>query len=47
LNWWDDDGSDPNAHKHEDTEPDEVKDHPEYKKLVNRFLGGLFKDENL
>jgi hypothetical protein len=47
MNWWDDDGSDPNAKKHEDTEPDEIKDHPEYKKLVNRFLGGLFKDENL
>lgn len=46
MNWWDDDGTH-GGEKHEDTEPDEIKDHPEYKKLVNRFLGGLFKDENL
>ena len=46
VNWWDDNGGDPDA-KQEDSEPDEIKDHPEYKKLVNRFLGGLFKDAGL
>jgi hypothetical protein len=47
LNWWDEDGSHGSETHHEDNEPDEIKDHPEYKKLVNRFLGGLFKDESL
>jgi len=30
-----------------DDTPFEVKSHPEYKKLTERFLGGLFKDKNL
>lgn len=53
VNWWDWSGSRwasgiPNQPvKLKDDTPDEIKSHPDYKKLVGRFLGGLFSDKAL
>ena len=33
--------------KPKDDTPDWIKEHPDYKKLVDRFLPEFFKDENL
>ena len=45
MNWWDSFGKE-NVKPKDDT-PDEIKEHPEYKKLVDRFLPEFFKDANL
>jgi hypothetical protein len=50
MNWWDmgDDMWNMKVPaKPVDTTPWEVKSHPEYKKLTDRFLGDLFKDKAL
>lgn len=46
MNWWELQDDHQEAIVKDDT-PTDIKAHPEYKKMVGRFLGGLFKDKAL
>jgi len=46
VNWYQDQGNVTPDHLKDDT-PFEVKSHPMYKKMVERFMAGKFKDKDL
>ena len=46
MNWWEVADKHETANLKDDT-PAEIKSHPAYKKIVQRFLKGNFKDKNL
>lgn len=47
LNWWDADGSHSSNIKLKDDEPDEIKNHADYRRMTGKFLSDSFKDDSL